>query len=124
LHHCQKGSIIGLWEECRDISTCKLIYSDLQIEEEDLMDDEEYADIMDDIKEEVERKYGKLTAVEVPRPRPGVKDTPGVGLVFLAFESEKSSLKAQAALNGRKFGENVVVSSFFNEATFSKRQLS
>jgi splicing factor U2AF subunit len=106
------------------ISLIHLKKSGLQIEEEDLMDDEEYADIMDDIKEEVERKYGKLTAVEVPRPRPGVKDTPGVGLVFLAFEAEKSSLKAQAALNGRKFGENVVVSSFFNEATFSRRELS
>ncbi len=96
----------------------------LQIELEDLVDDAEYEDIMDDIKEEVERKYGKLTSVEVPRPGPGGRTTPGVGLVFLAFESEKSSLKAQAALNGRKFGDNLVVSSFFDEAAFSRRDLS
>ena len=97
----------------------------LQIELEDLVDDAEYEDILDDIKEEVERKYGQLTKVEVPRPGPGgVSATPGVGLVFLAFESEKSALKAQAALNGRKFGENLVVSSFFNEAAFSRKDLS
>lgn len=94
------------------------------IELEDLVDDAEYDDIMDDIKEEVERKYGQLTAVEVPRPRPGGKATPGVGLVFLAFESEKSATKAQAALNGRKFGENLVVSSYFDESAFSRRDLS
>jgi splicing factor U2AF subunit len=96
----------------------------LQIEREDLVDDAEYEDILDDIKEEVERKYGRLAAVEVPRPPPGREDAPGVGLVFLAFESEKSALKAQTALHGRQFGENIVKSSFFSEAAFARMDLS
>jgi len=96
----------------------------LQIELEDLVDDAEYDDILEDIKEEVERKYGRLTAVKVPRPRGDGKLAPGVGLVFLAFESEKSAQKAQSALNGRKFGENLVVSSFFSEEAFARKDLA
>ena len=88
------------------------------------MDDNEYEDIVDDISDEVERKYGKLTSVEVPRPQRSGPDSPGVGLVFLAFETERSAQKAQTALNGRKFGENTVVSAFFDEAMFARKEFA
>jgi splicing factor U2AF subunit len=46
---------------------------------EELEDDEEYEDIMEDIKEEC-NKYGYVVSIEIPRPIEGV-DVPGVGKV-------------------------------------------
>ena len=96
----------------------------LQIERDDLLDDEEYADILDDINDEVERKYGKLTGVEVPRPGRDRSDPPGVGLVFLAFQEKISAVNAQRALHGRKFGDNKVVSSFYDEGLYVKKKFA
>ena len=32
------------------------------------MDEEEYSDIVDDISEEIETKYGHITQINIPRP--------------------------------------------------------
>ena len=56
---------------------------------EELLDDEEYADICDDVTCELEAKYGALASVLIPQPSrvgPGM-DPPGVGLVFVQFAS-------------------------------------
>ena len=49
---------------------------------------EEYNDQLEDIREEIENKYGKLTACVLPRPSPRGPDHdhPGVGLAFVSFE--------------------------------------
>lgn len=96
----------------------------MQLGREDLIDDEDYEDNVEDITEEVEKKYGKLTSIEAPRPAKQGKDPPGVGLVFLAFENDKGAQKAQMALNGRKYGENTIQSSFFDEGLFVRKQLA
>lgn len=46
---------------------------------EELMEEEEYEDILEDIKEEC-NKYGVVRSVEIPRPIEGV-DVPGCGKV-------------------------------------------
>lgn len=46
---------------------------------EDLTDEEEYEDILEDIKEEC-NKYGVVRSLEIPRPIRGV-DVPGCGKV-------------------------------------------
>ena len=92
-----------------------------QLERDDLLDDDDYNDNLDDITTEVEKKYGKLAGIEAPRPSNTGPDPPGVELVFLAFESEKSAEKAQLALNGRKYGENTIVSSFFDEGKYVRK---
>lgn len=46
---------------------------------EDLVDDEEYEDILDDIREEC-AKYGTVKSLEIPRPIEGV-EVPGLGKV-------------------------------------------
>lgn len=46
---------------------------------EELVDEEEYEDILDDIKEECS-KYGIVKSIEIPRPIEGV-DVPGLGKV-------------------------------------------
>ena len=96
----------------------------LQLERDDLLDDEEYNENVEDITQEVEKKYGKLTSIEAPRPSKSGSDPPAVGLVFLAFENEKSAQKAQLALNGRKYGENTIRSSFYDEGKFVRKQLA
>lgn len=56
---------------------------------EELMEEDEYEDILEDIKEEC-NKYGVVRSVEIPRPIEGV-DVPGCGKVgipyFLLFEN-------------------------------------
>ena len=49
------------------------------VTEEELRDEEEYEDILEDIREECS-KYGDVRSLEIPRPLPGV-DVPGVGKV-------------------------------------------
>ena len=40
----------------------------LQVARDELLDEEEYSDIVDDISEEIEAKYGHITAIAIPRP--------------------------------------------------------
>ena len=88
------------------------------------MDNEEYQDILEDTRSEVQ-KYGALKHVVIPRPPPASSssfssvgcsnrqdkddDPPGVGLVFLEYADPTSAEKACVALNGRKFGDSSVV---------------
>lgn len=70
------------------------------VTEEELRDEEEYEDILEDIREEC-GKYGEVRSLEIPRPLPGV-DVPGVGKVFVEFTSDGDCQKAQHALSGRR----------------------
>jgi len=51
---------------------------------EELRDEEEYEDILEDIKEEC-NKYGVVRSVEIPRPIEGV-DVPGCGKVTVIMD--------------------------------------
>merc|ERR1719507_2805640 len=53
--------------------------------EEELIDEEEYEDILEDIKEKC-ATYGGVKSIEIPRPVPGV-EVPGCGKVFVEFYS-------------------------------------
>ena len=89
------------------------------VTEEELRDEEEYEDILEDIREECS-KYGEVRSLEIPRPLPGV-DVPGVGKVtrlsypcgnnllsnfifqvFVEFCTDSECQKAQHALSGRR----------------------
>ena len=48
---------------------------------DELVDEEEYEDILEDIREECS-KYGEVRSLEIPRPLLGV-DVPGVGKVTI-----------------------------------------
>ena len=58
------------------------------VTEEELRDEEEYEDILEDIREECS-KYGEVRSLEIPRPLPGV-DVPGVGKVRDSQAGDKS----------------------------------
>lgn len=58
---------------------------------EELMEEEEYEDILEDIKEEC-NKYGVVRSVEIPRPIEGV-DVPGCGKVnFILMQLVSDSI--------------------------------
>lgn len=90
------------------------------VTEDELLDDDEYEEILEDVKDEC-NKYGAVKSIEIPRPIPGV-DVPGVGKIFVEFTSHGESQKAQTALTGRKFANRVVVTSFYDPDKYHRRQ--
>ncbi|KAF8406403.1 hypothetical protein HHK36_008490 [Tetracentron sinense] len=86
---------------------------------DELKDDEEYEDILEDMRGEG-GKYGTLVNVVIPRPGPNEEPSPGVGKVFLEYVDVDGASKARLGLNGRKFGGNQVVAVFYPENKFSQ----
>ncbi|XP_072999166.1 splicing factor U2af large subunit A-like isoform X1 [Typha latifolia] len=84
---------------------------------DELRNDEEYEEILEDMREE-SGKFGQLVNVVIPRPSLTGDAIPGVGKVFLEFSDATGSSRAKAALHGRKFGENVVSAAYYPEDKF------
>jgi splicing factor U2AF 65 kDa subunit len=65
------------------------------VEVSELENDEDYVDLLEDIKEECS-KYGTLLNIQIPRAssEPGVKN-PGVGLVFLQYSTIDEAKEAR-----------------------------
>lgn len=87
---------------------------------DELKDEEEYEDILEDIREEC-NKYGVVRSLEIPRPIEGI-DVPGCGKVFIEFNATADCQKAQQALAGRKFNNRVVVTSFMEPDKYHRRE--
>ncbi|XXG49394.1 hypothetical protein AAC387_Pa02g3594 [Persea americana] len=98
--------------------TTKVVSLTQVVSADELKDDEEYEDIMEDMRGEG-GKYGNLVNVVIPRPNPNGEPSPGVGKVFLEYADTDGSTKARAGLNGRKFGGNQVVAVFYPENKFA-----
>ena len=90
------------------------------VTEEELVDDDEYEEILEDVKEEC-NKYGMVKSIEIPRPIPEV-EVPGVGKIFVEFTSKSECQKAQQSLTGRKFANRVVVTSYYEPDKYHRRQ--
>jgi len=91
---------------------------------DDLRDEEEYADIKEDIQEEC-NKLGKVQSIAIPRPSDttsteNTTKEQGVGKVFVEFEQVEDAVKAHAGLSGRKFAGRTVVATFYNEADYAQ----
>jgi splicing factor U2AF subunit len=103
------------------------------IRAEELMKDEDFDEVVADVRAEAE-KYGRLLSMVVPRPRVVRGDidwkvdpdnpVPGVGRVFLEYASTEEARKAQQALAGRRFGGRVVLTSFFDEEAYARQDFS
>ncbi|KAK7124498.1 hypothetical protein R3I94_018763 [Phoxinus phoxinus] len=86
---------------------------------EELLDDEEYEEIVEDVKEECS-KYGQVKSIEIPRPVDGL-DIPGTGKIFVEFTSVYDSQKAMQGLTGRKFANRVVVTKYCDPDAYHRR---
>lgn len=81
---------------------------------EELIDNEDYEEICEDVKEECE-KYGKVLDMKVPRPSGGSRQSAGVGKIFVKFDTPETAGKALRSLAGRKFADRTVVVTYFSE---------
>ncbi|KAL9627512.1 MAG: hypothetical protein Q9164_007587 [Protoblastenia rupestris] len=81
---------------------------------EELIDNEDYEEICEDVKEECE-KYGSVVEMKVPRPSGGSRQSNGVGKIYIKYDTPDSARKALQALAGRKFADRTVVTTYFSE---------
>lgn len=90
---------------------------------EQITDPNEYADVEDEVFEEME-SYGKVLSVVAPRPdasyRPGQKLEPGIGRVFVQFKEEKEATMAKASMSGRRFEGRIVEAMYYPTDEFVK----
>ena len=99
-------------KEERPPSTALLLEN--MVTQEELADDETYADIVLDTKEECE-KFGEIKALEIPRPVEG-KENPSVGKVYVLFDTKEACTQARQALHGRAFDGRTVFASFCDDS--------
>lgn len=100
-------------------ASSRVLVLDNVVDEKELADDAEYADIEEDMREEC-GKYGTVLALRIPRPA-ATEDEPrtvGLGRVYVQYSSTVEAARARAALHGRKFGGNPVVGLEFDEDRF------
>ncbi|KAF9005919.1 hypothetical protein BDQ17DRAFT_1239571, partial [Cyathus striatus] len=100
---------------------------------DDLMDDSEYADLYEDVKEECS-SYGELEDLRVPRPvkrdkskwGPGeggmsaqdamrADEAAGVGRVYVKYKDSKSASAALNALAGRSFAGRSIIATLLSD---------
>ncbi|KAK4127067.1 hypothetical protein N657DRAFT_640985 [Parathielavia appendiculata] len=84
---------------------------------EELMDNDDYEEIREDVQEECE-KFGKILSLKIPRPVGGSRQSAGVGKIFIKYETSEAATKALRALAGRKFADRTVVTTYFPEENF------
>ena len=102
------------------------------VSSEDLIDDEEYGEIYEDVMEECS-KHGSVEDLRIPRPikkdktkwTPGeginpqeaarLDEAAGVGRVYVKYKSPESANKALNALAGRSFGGKTIICTLLSE---------
>jgi len=89
---------------------------------EDLLEDDFYNDLMEDIKEEAE-KFGPVEEVVIPRPDPktGIVG-PSVGKVFIKYKLLIPAKQARHRLSGRTYNRRTVLTAFYPEDKFETRE--
>uniref|UniRef100_A0AAV1VLN5 Splicing factor U2AF subunit n=1 Tax=Peronospora matthiolae TaxID=2874970 RepID=A0AAV1VLN5_9STRA len=88
---------------------------------EELEDEEEYTDILDDIKGECEQ-FGAVPSLLLPRPRDGIPSA--VGKVFVEFGDVQAAQNAATELHGRGFSNRTVAVEFMDEGKYARRELA
>ncbi|KAF9208149.1 U2 small nuclear RNA auxiliary factor 2 [Haplosporangium sp. Z 27] len=79
---------------------------------EELEDDQEYEDIVEDIRDEC-GKFGQVVEIQIPRPIAG-QVVAGTGKIFVKYSNVDEATTALRALSGRKFADRTVLTSFYD----------
>ncbi|KAL5000929.1 hypothetical protein BDV10DRAFT_160988 [Aspergillus recurvatus] len=102
----------------QDLESSRVLQLLNMVTPEELMDNEDYEEICDDVREECS-KYGRVLELKIPRPTGGSRQSPGVGKIFVKFETIEATTAALKALAGRKFSDRTVVTTYFSEENFN-----
>lgn len=86
------------------------------IDDSHLHNEEEYEDILEDMKEECQ-KYGSVVSLLIP------KENPGKGQVFVEYANANDSKEAQRLLTGRTFDGKLVVATFYPLSAYKRGYL-
>ena len=88
----------------------------------DLEDEDEYDDLIYDVREEC-KCYGKVIDIKIPRPEgPGVLVS-GLGKIYVEFATRDGATFAKENLNGKSFHGRFVEVVFHPEEMYRKNQL-
>ena len=90
---------------------------------EELLDDDDYAEICDDVRDEC-KKFGDVLDLQIPRPSLGARQAAGVGKIFVKFATREACKHALQTLAGRKFSDRTVVTTYFPEVSTRKKKNS
>ncbi|ODM20055.1 hypothetical protein SI65_05041 [Aspergillus cristatus] len=101
----------------QDLETSRVLQLLNMVTPEELMDNDDYEEICDDVQEECS-KYGQILGLKIPRPSGGSRQSAGVGKIFVKFDTVESTTNALKALAGRKFSDRTVVTTYFSEENF------
>jgi splicing factor U2AF subunit len=101
----------------QDMETGRVLQLLNMVTVDELLDNEDYEEIKEDIFEECS-KFGKILSLKIPRPSSGGRQQSGVGKIYIKFDTEQSATNALKALAGRKFSDRTVVVSYFGEENF------
>lgn len=92
------------------------------VQEDELRDDEEYTDILEDIRTECSR-FGDVREVLIPRPSAAGPSVPGLGKVFVEFGTVEQAMAACAELETKEFGGRPVLCDYIPEERWARREL-
>ncbi|KAG2439755.1 hypothetical protein HYH02_010632 [Chlamydomonas schloesseri] len=84
---------------------------------EEIVDDQEYQDILEDMKDEASR-HGLCNNVLIPRPTADNPTPAGMCKVIMEFNDVNGAVKARNAMHGRKFAGRVVNATYLTEAAY------
>lgn len=100
----------------QDLESSRVLQLLNMVTPEELMDPDDYDEICEDVHEECS-KYGRIENLKIPRPAGGSRQSPGVGKIFVKFETVEGATNALKALAGRKFSDRTVVTTYFAEVS-------
>lgn len=89
------------------------------VSSEEVNDDQEYEEILEDVKGECSQ-YGTVTSLVIPRVKEGFSEK-SQGNIFVQFLDEQMAKKGLLSLSGRKFGNNIVVVEYYDETKFTNK---
>lgn len=111
---------VGIGPMDATLTPTKILCLTEVITADELMDDGEYEEILEDMRDEG-GKFGELISVVIPRPSPSGEQIQGLGKVFMEYSDTTGCSNARDALSGRKFGGNSVTAVYYPEDKFYNR---
>jgi splicing factor U2AF subunit len=106
----------------RENTSSKVICIRNMVNIKDLEDEDEYDDLICDVREEC-KDFGKVLEVKIPRNENPGEMVSGLGKIFVEFATRDGAVFAKQNLNGKTFNGRFVEVVFHPEELWRKNQL-